>query len=706
MRVHRILAAIAFAALGSSFLACSSETPAPSQAQRGIAPSPLFIISIDTLRADRLPVYGYGEGRTPHIDAFRDDAILFRRAYGSVPLTLPSHASLMTGLQPYQHGVRDNIGYALEAQHETLATTLSRNGYVTGGAVSSFVLRGETGINEGFAFYDDLMKVAPMETMSSWQRDGDETRLVLESWLERQTGDRIFGFLHLYEPHTPYSPPEPFASEFADAYDGEIAYADAIVGRFLETLKAKGLYAKSTIVVLSDHGEGLGDHGELEHGVFVYRESIQVPLLIKLPDNIRAGEESTNVVSLVDLVPTLLPLAGVEPPPGIAGADVLADDIEAERRVYAESYYPRLHFGWHELHALIDAGHHFIDAPAVELYATSDGAQLANVAEENRRIVASMRDEIGSILSSHPFEEPSVANPEDVRKLEALGYLGSSAPTSGALPDPKDKVALLETFGRGAGYFQRGEYDRAIEIAQGIVRDNPGFLQGWGLLSSSYRKQGNLPGALAAMEEQMRQSPGNPQTALALSSLLLDMRRYEEARAHAELVVEYSPSLAHETMASIALAKGDLAQAEVDARKSLDAAPLRVQPLVILSQVAHAEKRVADELELLDKVHVQVEAKRVSPIRDLEFRRGEALLQLGRRLEAAEAYRLETAHFPDHRRAWLNYALVVGAQGRIEEARSILRAALDANPGESMKRGAREALQIMGDSEGLRQLGL
>jgi len=701
--------AIAFVLVSCALLlgatGCTKETP-PVAAQATVTPSPLFVISIDTLRADRLPLYGYSAGQTPHIDEFRKDAVLFTRAYGSVPLTLPSHSSLMTGLQPYDHGVRDNIGYSLDPSHETLATILSRKGYATGGAVSTFVLRGETGINQGFGFYDDLMKIAPQETMSSWQRNGDETREALEGWLAGQSGDRIFGFLHMYEPHTPYSPPEPYLSNFKNPYDGEIAYADAIVGRFLETLRSRGLYDKATIVILSDHGEGLGDHGEMEHGVFVYRESLQVPLLIKLPHNARAGETHEGVVSLVDLVPTLLGALGIEAPANLDGVDVLSGNGKPDRRIYAESYYPRLHFGWRELHALVDADHHFIDAPTVELYTTSDHAQKDNVAEANRRVVASMRDAVETILEAHPFEEPSVANPEDVRKLEALGYLGSSAPASGALPDPKDKVALLEQFGRGAGYFQSGYYDKAIEIAREIVKDNPQFLQGWGLLSSAYRKKGDLDAALGAMDEQMRQSPGNPQTALSMASLLLDMRRYDDARKHAELVVGYSPSLAHEMMASIALAKGDLTQAEVDAKKSLEAAPLRVQPLMILSQVKHSEKNFAAELELLDKVHEQVEAKRVSPIRDLEFRRGEALLQLGRRLEAEQAFGAETRYFQDHRMAWLNYAIVVGAQGRTDESRAILKKALEANPGESMKRGAREALEVMGDAEGRRQLGL
>ena len=301
----------------------------PSVARKGdpsvsAAPdTPVFIISIDTLRADHLPAYGYAKGSTPGIDRFRKDAVLFRSAFSHVPLTLPSHASLMTGLLPYRHGIRDNVGYTLKPEQKTLASILKENGYATGGSVSSFVIRGETGINRGFDEYDDLMTVSPMETLTSWTRDGDLSRELLEKWLDRNAGPRVFGFLHLYEPHGPYTPPEPFKSRFAsEPYDGEIAYADAIVGKFLDDLRAKGLYDRALIVLMSDHGEGLGDHGELAHGVLLYNEAIQVPLLVKLPGGERAGQEVTSVASIVDLLPTILGRVGIAAPQGLDGVDL------------------------------------------------------------------------------------------------------------------------------------------------------------------------------------------------------------------------------------------------------------------------------------------------------------------------------------------------------------------------------------------------
>ncbi|HVT42906.1 MAG TPA: sulfatase-like hydrolase/transferase [Thermoanaerobaculia bacterium] len=669
--------------------------------------TPLFIISIDTLRSDRLPLYGHAEGHTPNLDRFRRDAVLFRKAFSNVPLTLPAHASLFTGSLPHEHGVRDNIGYRVDPDEAMLAHLLRAHGYETGAAVSSFVLRRDTGIAKGFDFYDDAMTINPAETMSSWQRDGDATRLALTSWLESARSEKVFGFLHLYEPHLPYSPPEPWASRLADPYDGEIARADEIVGAFLETLRAKGLYDRAMIVILSDHGEGLGDHGELEHGVFLYRESIQVPLLVKLPENERAGEEIASVASLTDLVPTILGRVGIAAQRELDGVDLFAATAPADRTVYSESYYPRLHYGWSELISQVGERFHLIEAPTVELYDyVDDPAETRNVAGEHRRIVATLRAKIATILAASSFEEPVAMSPEDIRKLESLGYLGVTTKASGPLPDPKQHIALLTQFGRGAAALQKGDYDTALAIGNRIVADNPRFLQGWGLISSAHRKRGDAAGAVRALEKQMEESPGNPQTALALASLQLELKNFREARTYAELAAPHVPSFAYETLASIALAEKDLAAAENAAKKAAEASPLRVQPLMLLSQVHHARRNFQAELELLERVRSMVGQQRLSPIAELEFRRGEALLQLRRAADAERAFRAETEHFPSNRRAWVNLALVVGAQGRRDEARSLLAKALEANPDAAMRRLAREALDVMGDVEGGRRLGV
>ncbi len=664
--------------------------------------TPVFIISVDTLRADHLPAYGYTKGSTPAIDAFRRDAILFEQIYSQVPLTLPSHSTILTGEPPYIHGVRNNLGYSLAASHPTLATILKSKGYETGGAVSAFVLRKETGIAAGFDFFDDYMTNSPLESATSWQRDGDLSRQALSGWLDTAHGKKVFGFLHLYEPHSPYSPPAAFAANRIP-YDGEISYADSIVGTFLDDLKKRGLYDDALIILLSDHGEGLGDHGEKEHGIFLYRESIHVPMIVKLPGNRRKGETIDRVAGLTDVFPTVIEATGgtVE-----AGHVSLIDAPPAgERRIYSESYYPRLQYGWSELMSIVGHDVHYIQAPRVELYRyRSDVAEKNNVADQNRREVSAFRQEIQQIGTAHPFAEPRVSDPEDEKKLAALGYVGSTVSASGALPDPKDKLGVLNEFGAANDAFREGRYVEAASRMEVVMKENPDFITGYGVLAQAYRKLGKQELALATLRTQMNHSPGNAQIAIALADLLLEMKRYKEARDHALLAVKGGGPFAHETLAMIALAEHDLDTAEREANASLSTEPERIQALLLLSQVQRARHQAAEELAVLEKASDVVKRRHLPAIRDLELRHGDALLAAQRIADAEQAYRAETKAFPSNIQAWANLALVVGAQGRQTEARSILDEAVKENPGREAAKVAMEALLTMNDREGARAL--
>ena len=690
------LCALLFA-FGLSCGKSESETDPPP------ADVPVFIVSIDTLRSDRLPVYGYSRGSTPAVDAFRKDAILFEHAYSQYPLTLPSHASIFTGKPPYMHGIRNNLGYRLEPAHATLASVLKENGYRTGGAVSSYVLRKDTGIAAGFDFYDDFMTHSPLESATSWQRDGDISRQALNKWINAPGADRrIFGFLHLYEPHSPYTPPAPY-SENADPYDGEISYSDAIVGRFLEELKTAGLYDSSLIIILSDHGEGLGDHGEKEHGIFVYRESIQVPLLVKLPAGLRAGESVSHPVALTDVFSTILDVTGIQQQ--TAGPSLLAAVPTEGRQIYSESYYPRLQYGWSELISLVGPDLHYIHAPRVEMYRyRSDSAEKVNIAAENRRQLVALRQEVVKIAETHPFAEPSLADPEDVKKLAALGYLGSTSSPDGALPDPKDKLDVLRSFGSANDLFRTGQHKRVVEILEPMLRENPDFISGWGVLAQAQRKLGNREAALATLKRQMTETRGDAQVALAIAELLVEMKRYDEAREHALLAKDAGGAFAYETLAMIALAENDLEAAEKAANESLAQEPDRIQALMMLSQVRRLQNRPSDELAMLDRARDVIQRRSLPPVRDLELRRGETLLQSRRVPDAERAFRAETQAFPQNLRAWAMLSIIVGAQGRRPEARAILDEAMSRNPGRASREMAIQALLEMQDPEGAQAL--
>ncbi len=350
-----------------------------------VEPPSIVLISIDTLRSDRLPAYGYAAGSTPAIDRLAKDGVLFERAFSQVPLTLPSHSSLFTGLLPPVHGVRDNVGFSLPADAgTTLAERLSRSGYVTGGAASSFVLRPGTGIGRGFERYD-----APDEA----DRPAPATLAKLLPWLEEWRARRFFLFFHLYEPHAPYRPPADLAARFKDPYDGEIAAADRAVGELLAALDRLGLYQKALIVLLSDHGEGLGDHGDQEHGFLLYREALQVPLIVKLPASERAGERVQRTVALVDVLPTLAAAAGAAVGPELPGRDLLAPAPPTSKPVYSETWSTYIHFGWSELLSAVDGRFHYIDSPKPELYDLDrDPGETRNLVAEERRAGTALRN--------------------------------------------------------------------------------------------------------------------------------------------------------------------------------------------------------------------------------------------------------------------------------------------------------------------------
>ena len=363
--------------LACTALSACSRPPGPR-----FPGAPVVLVSIDTLRADHLPAYGYPHVKTPHIDRLRRDAILYERAYSPAPLTLPAHVSLLTGLLPFEHGVRDNLGYRFDPKaHSTLATLLRAKGYATGSFVSAHVLRGGTGLASGFDVYDDQV-AAPagvgVEALGRVQRRGEETLAAARSWLEGVAPKPFLLFLHIYEPHSPYDPPEPYRSQAAHPYDGEIAKSDEVVGGLLDELRRSGVYERAIVVLVSDHGEGLGEHGEDEHGILLYRWALHVPLLVKLPGGLRAGSSVRTPVQLIDLLPTLANLLDLPVPKGLRGRSLVAEPSQ-ERRIYAETFYPRIHLGWSELRSLLDERWQYIEGRRRELYELrEDPSQLTN----------------------------------------------------------------------------------------------------------------------------------------------------------------------------------------------------------------------------------------------------------------------------------------------------------------------------------------
>ncbi len=657
-------------------------------------------------------MYGYTGVETPVLAAFRNEAILFEKAYSHVPLTLPSHASIFTGTLPAVHGLRDNLGYTMNRKVPTLAELLKRNGYATGGAISSVVLNAGSGIGRGFDFYEDTVEpTEPNQALSRVQRPGAETEALLSGWLEAQPPERpFFAFLHLYEPHTPYEPPEPYASRYRkQPYDGEIAWADELTGRFFDVLRRKGVWDRALVIVLSDHGEGLGEHGEDEHGIFLYRWALQVPLMVKLPKGDRAGTTVGDPVQLSDVFTTVVKAVGlpdVTAPDGtVSLLDLAAGAPAPARTLYAETIFPRIHFGWSDLASLLDGRWHYVEAPKPELYdLEKDPSENANLAPDRPQPFRTLRIEMEKRRAS--FTAPAAVDPEEAKKLASLGYLSTGATAgTGPLPDPKDGILLVRDLKIGSGLFHSKRYEEAIAVFRRLLDQNPRMLDVWDLYSQCLQKLDRNEEALAALKKGIQLSPeGATHYFLAVANLCLTLGKLDEAQKHAEIARDRGDAAADDLLARVHLARKEWDAAEKSALAALKARPNKRLAYLILARVAIARNDLPKALELVDTAGALGEGKHLPAIEGLHFLRGDVLGRMERLAEAEPEFRLEIGLFPINLDAWSSLTALYASQGRLPDVRQTVKEMVTANPTPAAYALAEKTLRVVGDREGAAML--
>ena len=664
LRATIAIGVLAVAALGFWI----ARSAAPDRAAGG----PIVLISVDTLRADRLPAYGYTRIRTPHIDRLAADGVLFEAAWSHSPQTLPSHASMLSGQLPFEHGVRDNIGFTVKQGQRMLPHALRELGFASAGFVSAYVLRAQTGIHQGFDLWDDELPAAsPDRPLGQVQRSGEETVSAAIRWIDRQPSAKFFLFVHIYEPHRPYAPPPRFAA--AGPYDGEVEYSDEIVGRLLDHLRAKALYDNATIVLLSDHGEGLGDHGEDDHGIFLYRETIRVPLIAKLSGSRGGGRRVASPVQHIDLLPTILDIAGGPIPEGLRGRSLRATldgaGTPPETSIYSESLSPRYHFGWSELYALTDERYRLIRAPRDELYdIAQDPGERASIAGDRPQVRAAMRRALDAIIADARVDAPGAVSEDDRQRLAALGYVGTQTGASLALPgdrlpDPKDKVGVLQKYKRATDLVTAGDIAAAATAYRELLREDPGMTDVWLQLADAYSRRGMTREALAAFREVIERDPRSPAALTGAAGALMRLGRLDEARAHSELAVPLAPAAAHELLARIALEGGDVDAARREATLAQAADPTLPLPEFVEGAIQYRQGRYAAAIATLMEARAALDG-RTEQIPDVNFLIADALARLDRYGEAEPFFARELALFPGHVRARAGLAMLYRATGR------------------------------------------
>ena len=611
----------------------------------------VFLITIDTLRADHVHCYGYDRIQTPALDLLAKQGIRFTQAFTPSPITNSSHASIMTGLLPSSHGVSD-FGVPLTAIYPTLAELLAKGGYRTAAFIGAVILDSKNlapGLDRGFEFYDNFPELTT--TKSRWgriERRGMEVEQRAESWLNAHPAGAHFVWVHFYDPHDPYEPPPPYSDVYKDQlYDGEIAYADSALGHFLAYLKKQGWYEGALIVVVGDHGEGLGEHHEDTHGILLYDSTTHVPLIVKLPEERDAGRTVDAQVRTTDIMPTILGLLGVAAPASLDGDSLepfLNGIVAAPRTVFGETEYP-LRFGWAPLRSIRKEGFKFIEAPKPELYdLRADPGELRNhyepwdgTVQKLRRVLA----EVSAKSPAHGESSPGAVSVSTIDELHALGYLGSAdarsatdVPEPSLLPDPKDKIEEQNLLHTAMMASEDGEPNKArvaLEKVLQLDESSAIALRQLGRLEIASRNYAKAAGYLRRAQDAR---PNDATDALEYGRALELGGDLPGARDALQASLKLNP---HQFAARLSLGRVYLGLNDSRAAEEQFVAAVLLQPESFEAQIDLAkalihQRKFADAVELLEPV-----AGSSSSGAEMFEALAEAYTGLGRRQDAQRA---------------------------------------------------------------------
>lgn len=572
MRVRVVASCLALAV--GAFVAVQAAPPRTN----------LLLITLDTVRADHLGSYGDRQAATPALDRLAREGVRFADATSQAPLTGPAHAALLTGVYPARYGIRDNGSTALPRGVTTLASALQKSGYQTGAFIGAFILDKPYGFDQGFDEFDSRFEGFDTGDKLKAERDAAQVVAPALGWLGRLRRERpFFAWVHFYDAHAPYTPPPPFNTRFQKRpYDGEIAYVDSAVGKLVAKLETMGVLDRTLIVAIADHGESLGEHGEEDHGVFLYDSVLHIPWIMRFPGRARAGVVVGEQVRSVDMMPTVLEALGVPAVPRLDGESVLGV-VGGRPRAnpplsYAESWFPRLHFGWSELRSARVGEWKLIDAPRPELFdLRTDRGEKANMVERQGGVAGRLHADLRAVMDrlGAVAAEPARATPPDretIERLRSLGYVGFVAP-SGSLaggPDPKDMMPRLREFKR-----------LMVDASNAIGRSE-----------------------LTTATDKLRQAAAINERAydvhLSLGDVYLQQRRFDQAIGEYEAAGLLNPisaaPLVSSSLALMELGRFDQAGKKLDQAASIE--PLSPEVPAMRGRAAERQGRAAEALSL------------------------------------------------------------------------------------------------------------
>jgi arylsulfatase A-like enzyme/Tfp pilus assembly protein PilF len=659
----------------------------------------LVVITLDTTRADRLGAYGYPHAGTPNLDALGQEGVVFEHASTAAPLTLPAHSTLFTGRFPPEHGVRDNGGYFLNESEQTLAELLKARGYATGGFIAAYVLDSKWGIAQGFDTYFDDFDLSKYQVMSmgAIQRPGNEVVDHALPWIDQHRASPFFAWVHLYDAHTPYNPPEPFKGQHpGDPYQGEISFADAQVGRVVQLLRDRHLLDRTVIVVMGDHGESLHDHGEAGHGFFVYESTMRVPLIMRVPYSAMQHRRIGDPVRSVDVMPTVLDLLGVPKPANaiVDGQSVVSlmagTRAEMGLEAYAEAVYPRHHFGWSDLRALRQGRYKLIAAPRPELYDLQDDpTEQKNIFGDRKalgdRMLGRLSEMEAHFKASAPAKSEAVeVDPDAKARLAALGYVGSFVASVGddasraGLADPKDKVHLFNKINQAREAARdENEIAAAMGLLDEVLKEDPKVIDAWFTLGMMSARRGRDEDAIGYYKRALALKADDEEAVINMAHAYRKLGRDDDALVGFRRFLELDPKNAqvHYEIAQIMIDRGDFAVAADELHKALTVEPKMAAARNALGVVAlnqgnlpFAETEIRHALEMKP---------------DVRLAHFNLALLAEKRQDPATAqaeYLRELELHPNNFKAAFNLGKLYEAERRPAEQEAAYRKAIDANP--------------------------